>query len=175
MLETPPRGSLASTVDPAAGAIGGLDYLSLIAPSQSPAPGRAQQVLFLVVMELELALVRVVQRLRDIARKMRVGGRDHDAIGAVDDSHDPLQRVFRLFLRLVVPDQMQYLVAMRLQERTFQRHEPGGKLIVDAMACGTLLLVRPRGRGTPDPAAALKHCAAIGAARRFRQLAPRLI
>jgi hypothetical protein len=123
-------------------------------------------------MKLELAFVRVVQCLRDIARKMGVGGRRHDAIGAVDDRHDPLQRVFRLFLRLVVSDQMQYLVAMRLQERAFQRHEPGGKLVVDAMACWTPLLVRRRGRGTPDPAAVLKHCAAIGAARRFRQLAP---
>ena len=50
-------------------------------------------------MRVEVALVSVVDRLTDTVRKMDIGGgHPHPAI-VVDDSHDALQRMFRLALR----------------------------------------------------------------------------
>src|SRR3990172_225003 len=144
-------------------------------PGGSPRPSDAQEVFFLVVVILQLALVGGVRRLADVAREMGIGRRDEHAVLQILDRHDPLERMLSLLVRLAVADEVHDLVSVRAEELARERDVPGGELVADAGARGADRLVRARGRRAPGPASAVIHGPAFRAARRLGQLLLRLV
>ena len=116
-----------------------------------------------------------MQRLREVARKMRVGGGDRHAFGLVDDRDNALQRMLRLLLRLVVAQQMQYLLAVPAEEFAAQPDEAGGEFVVHALASRTAFAMRLRRSAGPGPTPVLEYGAAIRTHGRLAQLAPGLV
>ena len=71
------------------------------------APADTQQVLVLIEVKLQCTLISMVQSFTDSARQMDVGGSHHRALLCFLDGHDSLQRVSRLFFRLMILYQLQ--------------------------------------------------------------------
>ncbi len=137
----------------------------------SALPVHANERFVVVVVALQFALMRVMQRVAQAARQVDVGGGDHDVIGVFLDRHDPLERVFGLDARLVVAHQIEELRAVRLHERSFQPHVTGGLLFLDALARRA---ARFGGLGMPCaplPSSALEHRAAVRTRRMPRRFA----
>lgn len=94
----------------------------------------AQQVLSLVVVEFEFALMGMVQRLPQVAREMNVGGGHQHAIRRILDSDDAGERVLAFFLLLVVAQQFDEFIAMGGKVRASDLDEAGGEMILDTQS-----------------------------------------
>jgi hypothetical protein len=63
-------------------------------------------------MVFELATIGVPERLTDPTWKMRIRGRNHDALFRFLDPDDPAERMFPLGLVLLVTNRMEHLVSV---------------------------------------------------------------
>src|SRR5689334_4481445 len=93
-------------------------------------------------------------------RQMEVSGpHDHLALLGLD-IHDPLQRMFCLGALLLVADELQNRLSVRLEELACQRQVARGELVTNAMTCRTDMLVGVGGPCFPVQAAMLEYHAA---------------
>jgi hypothetical protein len=112
-----------------------------------------------------------MQSLPDPAREMHVRGGDGDYAAPLHDIHDALERVVRCFTLFLVLDQVPDFVPMRAEKLPGQLYVSRGIAVLDALACGTQMLVcllRPR---SPLPSALVVHDTALRAERRLRRFA----
>ena len=135
---------------------------------RSTLPMRAQQHLLVAVVQLQIAVVGVVQRLGELVRQVDVGGGQLQAGGSVGDGHDALQRMLRLGALRAVVQHREHLVAVRTREVAFDLHDAGRHVVVDAPARRARQLRRVRAQPLlPLPAALLEHGAALRAPGRL--------
>jgi alanine dehydrogenase len=161
---------LAAGLNVAAGKVMHAGLAPIWAAPDSAPPVDAQEILFLVVVVLELALVGGMQRVADVPREMDVGRGDPRTVRIRLDRDDALERMLRPLLRLPVPDELQDLVPVRGEELALERHVPRGKLVLDAMAGRARRRSGAGRRLAPSPAPAVVHGAALRAAARLGEL-----
>ena len=135
----------------------------------------AQQVLFRIIVKLQIALIGIMYRFAEPTRKMDIGcGNQYSAVFFFD-CHDPLERMLGAFTLLDVLCQVQYFLAMSEKKFTLQGQKTGRILVVYAMTGGTDLLVGSRLSLLPVPAPFMKYRAALGTHTRLRDLRSCLI
>src|SRR5438552_127641 len=76
-------------------------------------PIHANGVAFLVIMQVQFTLTGMTQGLADSARKVDVRRLDDDGPWFFFNPHDSMQRVFSVFLLLLMPHQTQDFILMR--------------------------------------------------------------
>ncbi len=121
-------------------------------------------------MIFDLAVERALDRLADPPRQMDVGRVDRDPRGVLLDADDPVERVLILFDFLLVARQAKHLLPVLCGEGTGQRHDAGGKFVVDPPAHGTQLFDSVRSPCQPLPAGVVVDGAALRTDRPLVQL-----
>src|SRR5258706_1116775 len=139
----------------------------------SALPGHANQILVLAVADLEVALEGVVHRLADAARHVGVGGGDLQAEGDVLDLHDALQGMLGLLALFLPLDELEDLVAVRLEELTLEHDVAPGEFVLGPLARRAHLQVGIGRRAAPRPASIEEARAARRTARRLGRLRSR--
>jgi hypothetical protein len=130
-----------------------------------PLPMHAKTTVFVDGVHLEVALIRMMERLTDAARQMEVGGGDQDAVRSFLDVHDPMQWVFRLFSRLLVAGQVEDFLLVISEEAAAQGQEAGGVVITDPLAGWAYRFVRCGRLGYPSPPFVMEHGMTVGTTR----------
>jgi hypothetical protein len=125
--------------------------------------------------EVEIAAVRMVERLTDPPRQMNVGCLHHYRALPFLDVHDPVQRVLGLFLLFLVAREMYDLVLVAGQEFARDRQLAGRIAMIDPMTRLTELLVCLFGPRRLMPAPLMEDRAALRAHRGLRQLESGLV
>ena len=134
-------------------------------------PMHAQQILFGVVVEIQLALVGMMQRFTYPPGQMHIGGGHQCRAFFFFLSHDALERMFLLFVLFMVAHQVHDFLAMGAEEFTLHGQEAGGVMVVDAMAGRALQTMCIRRRLQPLPAPFMKYCAALRTDGRLQRFA----
>jgi hypothetical protein len=133
-------------------------------------PAHADEVTFLIVVQGAFAFVGVMQSVRNPTRQVKVRGFDHNRIRMFLDAHDPMERMFRVFLLFMVPRELNQLVPVLQREGAGQRDDSGGVIVPRAMTrLAEFLMGIERPRGGPGPTALAKNRFAIRAKSRLRQ------
>jgi hypothetical protein len=130
-----------------------------------PLPMHAKTAVFVDGVHLEITPIRMMERLTDAARQMDVGGGDEDAVRSCLDVHDPMQRVFRLFSRLLVAGQVEDFWLVISEEAAAQGQEASGVVITDPLAGWAHRFVSRRGLGHPSPPFVMEHGMTVGTMR----------
>ena len=97
-------------------------------------PIDAGEVSFLVILDLEIALVCLVQRLGDVVRQMNVGRLDDQRIRMLLDAHDAMKRMGLLFLGLAIARDLQQLIPVLGDVTSAQCDDASWIIIAGAMA-----------------------------------------
>src|SRR6185437_16540731 len=139
------------------------------------APGCAQKVGVLVIVELRLAAPGSLLRDGDAPRQLDVSGGDDEPLWRLFDHDNAVERMlFRLCLLLVArqPDQ---LILMRRNQWTRERKDSCGIAVIDAVASLADLLMRAEGARAPAPAPVAIDRAALRTNGGFAQLRRRFV
>jgi len=125
-----------------------------------------------VVVELEGALVGVMDRFPYGAREVDVGGTERQLFIAVVESHHPLQGVLGALPFRFVAHQMYDVVVVCLQEVAVEDDVARRAMVVDPVACRAADPVRVGWRGqAPLPPSVAEYRMAVRADGRLGELA----
>ncbi len=134
-----------------------------------------QQRFRLEIVELERALIGMVKRLADAARKMGVGCGDHHMIGMLLDRDDALQSVLRLHMIGVFAHQLKQLIVVLAKKWTIDANEPRRQMIPDAPARRAHFVFSRCMPGPPLPSPFREYRATFRAGSMAGRFAARLI
>jgi hypothetical protein len=130
-----------------------------------PLPMHAKTAVFVDGMYLEVAPIRMMERLTDAARQVEVGGGDQNTVRSCLDVHDSMQRVFRLFSCLLIASQVEDFLLVISEEAAAQGQESGGVVITDPLAGWAHRFVSRRGLGHPSPPLVMEYGMTVGTTR----------
>lgn len=109
---------------------------SIVAP-----PGHAHEMPAFGTMCVEVTLVGLDEGVTDAAGQLEVGRGDHDLVGSLLESRDPLHRMLVPLQRLHVAGEPDDLARLRGEEFGGERQLAGRIVVVAAMTCRTPLPV----------------------------------
>ncbi|ULA58536.1 MAG: hypothetical protein LZF60_70017 [Nitrospira sp.] len=138
-------------------------------------PRDPDKILVLVVLNVQLAMVRMFQRFADAPGEVGIRGEDDEILGPVLDRHNTSQGISLLFLCFGITDDPHHLIAMLRLVWPFQGDEALGVLILDAEAGRTSDLFGVCRLGAPCPATFLVQGSAGLTDGRLLQLAWHLV
>jgi hypothetical protein len=79
-------------------------------------PLDSDELLVLIVVKRQRAVVRVVQRFADAARQVHVGRFNDGIAGLVSDGHDPGQGMLGSLPRFLIPDRVEHFISVLGEE-----------------------------------------------------------
>jgi hypothetical protein len=138
--------------------------------SDSALPMDSQRDAFLLVMNVQVAVMSAVHCFAYTAWQMDISGRNDNFVGVFLDGHDAMEGMFGFLGGLFVVRQIDDICFMCLQIHTAQGEIASGILIADSETGRAHLLMGRSRAGSPCPSTLMVHRLAVRANRWFRQL-----